>query len=316
MFFSSPKRAVKRYLRRHPDTKLIVVAGSYGRSSAINALGACLGQSFTVAVGVNNAVDADIVILSYDSLSDFKGINADFVVITSATDEASAQKFFTLANSSRYVLVNQADLPESYAKFLTNPNVITYGDDLPANYYFAESDFDLMGYRGEIIMNQEKVLPAHIHVLGEHNLRPVVMAAAVAHLFQVPDEKLIFAIESLRPLEGCLSVYRGNGGTIIIDDSEDTSTLSMELSLRTIYNISAPSRFLIAERIDPDLQINRDLISEVLVLNEKAFPQITDFYKIFNDELSLLEYLATRTQPDSIVLLECHLPAIKGEKLL
>ena len=50
----SLKRRVERYLRKNPSVKVIVIAGSFGRVSAIQALGTILGQSLTVSVGVSH----------------------------------------------------------------------------------------------------------------------------------------------------------------------------------------------------------------------------------------------------------------------
>lgn len=58
----SQKARIERYIKKNPQIKTIVVAGSYGRKSAIRALGIILGQQFVVTMGVNKEVDADIVI--------------------------------------------------------------------------------------------------------------------------------------------------------------------------------------------------------------------------------------------------------------
>ena len=72
MAFSFGKPAIIKYLAKHPDTETIVIAGAYGRKSAIRALGTILGSQFTVSFGVNKGIDADIIMLDNMSVEDMK----------------------------------------------------------------------------------------------------------------------------------------------------------------------------------------------------------------------------------------------------
>ena len=304
MLFSSPKNRFSKYLKKYPNTKIIVVAGSYGRTSAINALGNILGQNFTVSVGLNYQEPCDIVILPYDPLSNFSDITPDFTVVTAIHEDAEADKFFALANRSRHVFVNMEDIPKKYSNRINNQNTITYG-------------VDLTGYRGTLVSPDGTTIPdLRIKLLGEHNLRPVVMSIGIAHMFKLPVSKIIDGVNAITPLPGRLNPGLGINGAIIIDDSADTSDLSMELSLRTIYSLPAPSRVFITGRISDHVRINRELISEVLVVSSKPIKSHDPLIKIFSNDLSLLQYLATRLEPDGIVLLEYSLPSIIEKKLL
>jgi UDP-N-acetylmuramoyl-tripeptide--D-alanyl-D-alanine ligase len=319
--FSNPKRELEKYFSKHPDIKTIVVAGSFGRTSAIRALGTILGQEYVVTMGVNRNLEEapDIVLLDFNSLANFPDIAPDFTVITSITGPdqmETAKTYFDLANRSKQVLINREDVPAECSQYLTNPNVTTYGDELPANFYFEELDIGLRGQTGNFVNPEGQRIHAHVSLLGEHNLRPVIMAVAIAHSFQIAPEKIIAGAESLRPLPGCLSVGRGANNSIIIDDSADTSTLSAQLSLRTIYSLDAPSRIFITGKFDPVINIDKSLISEVLIIDPKAPPQPDSTFKVFATELDLLEYLATRLEPDGIVLLEYPLPDITVSKAL
>ena len=135
----SQKSRIERYLRKNPQIKTIVVVGSYGRKSAIRALGMILGQQFVVTMGVNKEVDADIVILDYKSSAEFPEIEPDMVIVTSCRTDEEAQRFFAMANIAKRVMVNFNDMPQKFAKYLKNPNVFTYGDELPADFYFENS---------------------------------------------------------------------------------------------------------------------------------------------------------------------------------
>ena len=66
------KSKIERYLRKNPQVKTIVVAGSYGRKSAIRCIGMILGQALTVTMGINRNADPDVVVLDYNSMVKYK----------------------------------------------------------------------------------------------------------------------------------------------------------------------------------------------------------------------------------------------------
>jgi UDP-N-acetylmuramate-alanine ligase len=319
--FSGQHRHLEKYFARRPNVKSIVVAGAFGRTSAIRALGHILGQVYTVTMGVNqSAEEPNIILLDFDSATNFPHIIPDFTVITCVSSASvnpnQIKAYFDLANRSRHVLINREDIPAEYSQYLANPNITTYGDELPANFYFENLDANIHGQTGNFVNPAGQRIPAHISLLGEHNLRPITMAVTIAHFFEIPPEKIITGVESLRPLPGCLSPGRGINDAIIIDDSADTSVLSTKLALRTIYTLEAPSRILITGKFDPTIPIDKSLISTVLVLDPENPTPPGPIFKVFTTELNLLAYLATRLEPGGIVLLEYPLPKLTTSGIL
>lgn len=315
MFFGA-NRKVEKYFRKNPEVKLVVVAGSFGRRSAIQAIGNVLGQALTVGVGINHSETMDVVILDYNSSTKFPNVAPDFVVITSCNTDAEAQRYFGLANRARRVFVNFDDVPAKYTKYLENPNVATYGDELPADYYFENADFDIEGWRGVFMGPNGMRVPAHVRLLGEHNLRPVTMAVALGHLFLVPDEKIIEGVEAIRPLMGHLKPGRGINGSIVIDDSADASKTSVNLALRATYILDAPSRILVLGGLTPGVEIDKDFVSEVLVMDPMGIYENQGILRFFRNEVDLLAHLAKRMEPDGIVLLEYPLASIIDSYIL
>ena len=315
MWFSSKSR-LERYFRRNPGVKLVVVAGSFGRRSAIQAIGNVLGRTLTVGVGVNHEEELDVVIMDYNSSGAFPDVAADFVVITSCRTDEEAKRYFGLANRARNVFINHDDVPGEYAKYLTNPKIVTYGDDLPANYYFEEADYDIEGWRGCFVTPENERIPAHVKLLGEHNLRPVSMAVGLGRMFNVSREEIIEGVEAIRPLPGHLAPGHGINGSIVIDDSADMSSISVNLALRTIYSFDTPSRILVMGGVDPGVKIDRRLVSQVLVMDEKGQWKSDDFFHFFRTEVDLLAHLAKRMEQDGIVLLEYPLSNIINDYLL
>ena len=129
----------------------------------------------------------------------------------------------------------------------------------------------------------------------------------------MPWERVVKGIEAIKPLDGCLSPASGINGSVIIDDSADDSVLSINLGLRAIYMLDAPSRILILKELDPALVIDKSLIGQVLVLNDKIPSGNSGIYHYFNNKLDIMVHLAQNMESGGLVLLEMPLPEIIEE---
>ena len=310
--FSNPKRDIEKYVKKYPTIKVIVVSGTFGRKSAIRALGTILGQDLTVTFGINKSVLEDVLILDFNSMQVFPDIKPDIFIITSCETDEEAKRYFEVANRSRNVFVNFNDVPQKFAKYLTNPDVYTYGDEAPADFYYEETEqMTLDGFKGIFYDPERDKLPVNIKVIGEHNLRPIIMACGVAREFKIHRDKITAGAESIRPLHGRMSPAKGLRGSIIIDDSAETSAVSVKFGLRAIYSLEANARILITDDPEKIHKINYDLMSEVLILGKK--PENANFnskVKFFDTELDLTNYLGTRYEEKALILLEIPLPQI------
>ena len=310
MLFSTKSR-LERYFRKNPQIKTIVVVGSYGRKSAIRALGMILGQQFTVTMGVNKKADADAVILDYKSSADFPNIEPDIVVVTSCRTDEEAQRFFALANVAKYVMVNYNDVPQEFSKYLKNPNIYTYGDELPADFYFENNDFTLEGYEGDFIDEERDRLHVKIKILGEHNIRPIIMACAVGKLFKIPKDKLLAGTEAITPVHGRMSPANGIGGTIVIDDSAYIAANDVKLGCNTMFALESPAKTLILDDVSKLDGIDTQLLTDICVLGEAPNGNTGD-KKIhyFAEEVDLIHYIGERAEEGGLILLEIPLPEI------
>ncbi|MBR3164367.1 hypothetical protein IKF15_03670 [Candidatus Saccharibacteria bacterium] len=320
MFFDARSR-IERYLKHNPDTRTILIVGSFGRKSAIRALGMILGQKYTVTMGVNKDVHADIVIFDYKSFGDFPDFVPDLVVVNSCRTAEEAQRFFDVANRAKQVVVNDNDVPRDFLQYSTNPEIITYGDELPAHYYFENQDFSLNGYKGNLVLPEQQRLPVTIKIFGEHNLRPVIMSVAVASLFGLSHQEILSGIEALTPLHGRMSPAKGLRGSIVMDDSAYISVPGIAAGVRTINALESAAKTLVIDDSMPLDGIDMTLLTDVLVLRKNggvnaspAMQQNPDSQNTkihyFDDELSLMNYIGERAEPDGIILLEIPLPDI------
>lgn len=304
------KSKIERYLRKNPQVKTIVITGSYGRKSAIRCIGMILGQALTVTMGVNKAADPDVVVLDYKSMDNFPDFNPDIVVITSCETDEEAREFFALANRAKHVLINYDDVPQEYAKYLRNPELTTYGDELPADFYFENHDSGLDGQAGDIVNPDREHIPVVVKLIGEHNMRPVVMACAIAKMFQIDREKILAGVEAMRPVHGRMSPAKGLHNSIILDDSASTSATSLKYGMQALYNIQAPDRILVTDDVRKLAKLDYDLVSEVLILGQKPVNNSNKKVLFFTDELDLISHLGERLDENCLVLLEIPLPEI------
>ena len=309
--FSNPKRRMERYVAQNPTIKVIVVCGSYGRKSAIRALAIILGQTMKVTMGINKNVLEDVMILDYNSMDKFPDINPDVCVMTACETDEEAQEYFALANRSKHLFLNFNDVPQKYAHLLANPDVYTYGNEHPADFYFEDEDFTLDGYKGIFYDPERDKLPATVKIIGEQNLRPITMACGVARLFKVHRDDITKAVETIRPIHGLMAPAKGLRGAIILDDSAETSATSVKYGLQTIYNLEANTRILVTDDVRKLQRVNYDLMSEILILGEKPEGMaINKKVKFFEEELDLVSYLSSRLEEKALILLEIPLPEI------
>ena len=180
----------------------------------------------------------------------------DITVVTSVTNgrmqvdypvEQVAEEMIALANYSRLAIINRDDVEGRFAGFLTNPNITTYGTTLVAEYYFDQHDFSLAdGYQGNI-MSPENIdgVEATIHLLGEHNMRPAIAAAAVGYKLGVTEHNIVAGVASLHSLPGRMNVLEGADKTWLIDDSYSSTPATALSALQTLYSLNVPQRIAV-----------------------------------------------------------------------
>lgn len=310
MFFS-PGHRIQKYLKQHPDTKTILVMGSRDATSAIRAITSILSTSFSVSIGINKNIKPGIVILDFKSMHNFPKIQPDFVALTSCKSLSELAKYRPWIDAAKYVLVNYNDTADEVRQELeTHPGYSSYGDERPADYYFENQDFSIHGHKGVFIDAKDDRLPAFVHILGEHNLRPITLAAAIAHRFRVHRSDIIKAIESLRPLHGRMSPAVGPNGSIIIDDAANLSSNSIKNGLHTISMLSAPMRMLVIKDLRRKIPYDPDLIHHIVVIDPDISISENGIFHNFPTEVEAIKYIRESAEPDSVILLECPLPEL------
>lgn len=287
------QKYVVKYFTMHPEVKLVVVAGSVGKTSTKRALGDLLVQrcrvrmhegnfnsEVSVPLGIlgialptklknpfswfgvfraarrriNQPTDVDVIVqeLGTDHPGDIAAFGAylrpDLALITAVTPEhmeffgtidAVAQEELSVANFSKYVLINRDDIDGRFANFENNPNFSTYGTSGSAEFRFEQQQFDPeFGYQGQIVAGEYGGFPAAIKVAGEHSLRPIMGAVGAAMLLGLTPDDISRGLSLIKPVPGRMNLLRGIGGVTIIDDTYNSSPAAAAAALQTLYSFS------------------------------------------------------------------------------
>lgn len=305
MFRKIVKNKLQKYVRKyfiaHPEVKLVIVAGSVGKTSTKVAMATILSSKYRVRLHEGNhntdmsaplailgvgfpldvrsvaswlkvfsaarkrikrPADVDVIIqeLGADHPGDIAGfaeyLNPDIAMITAVTAEhmehfgdmaAVAREELEAANFSKMAIINRDDIEGKYASYLTNANVTTYGTSGIAEYRFEEENFTLEnGYQGHFIAPEfDTPVDVQVNVVGEHNIRPVIGAAAVGVKLGMSKDEIARGIANVLPVAGRMNLLPGVQGTTIIDDTYNSSPLAAQCAIQTLYKLQAPQRILI-----------------------------------------------------------------------
>lgn len=183
-------------------------------------------------------------------------LKPDIGVITAVTPEhmeffqsieTVAEEELELANFSKTAIINREDIDGRFATYMNNQDIVTYGSTGVAEYRIEVDDFDIAhGYLGRLIAPEfEMPLEANIRVLGEHSLRPVTAAMAVAIKLGMSGQALVDGIEDIEPVKGRMNVLRGLNGSVLIDDTYNSSPASASAALQALYSLQAPQRIAV-----------------------------------------------------------------------
>ena len=295
------ERYVKKYFRKHPEVKLVIVTGSVGKTSTKIAIATVLSEHFRVRLhegnynaelsaptsilGINypeeiknplawievfraaklrisEPTDVDIIVQEVGSdrigqVPHFgKYAKPDICVVSAVspehmeyfgTIENVAKEELAAVNFSKIAIINRDDIDGEYAKYINNPNIDTYGTSGNAEYKLLTQKFSVEeGYSGEYFAPELKEpINVKVKVLGDHSLRPIIAAGAVALKLGLSPEHIISGFAKFHAVPGRMNVLKGFEDTILIDDTYNSSPLAAECAIRALYELSAPQRIAV-----------------------------------------------------------------------
>lgn len=290
---------VRKYFRKHPNTTLIAVAGSVGKTSTKVAIGTVLSESFKVRMheGNHNAeISTPLAILGIEYPKTLRSLKVwrdvfrlaqkrvdtpddidvivqevgtdrigqvphfgsyakpDIAVVTSVAPEhmeyfksldAVAAEELSIGKFSHRTLLNQDDILPKYFDELNDHQTFTYGLTDASQYHFVTDGFSVaQGYKGKLNLAGKEIETA-LHVVGRHAIGPAVAASAVASMLGMSGGDIKKGLAKIHPVSGRMNVLKGRDGSMLIDDSYNSSPLAVAAALNTFYEIEAPQRIAV-----------------------------------------------------------------------
>lgn len=183
-------------------------------------------------------------------------LKPDIAIVTAVTPEhmeyfetieAVAQEELSVANFSKMVVINRDDIATQFASLVSNNQVYTYGTSGVSEYSFENDSFSIEeGYKG-YFTNPEfsNQMRATVRVIGEHNLRPIIGAAAVAIRFGMSPSAIVRGVEAIRPVAGRMNALKGVKNSTLLDDTYNSSPAAAAAAIQTLSNMSAPQKIAI-----------------------------------------------------------------------
>lgn len=244
----------------HLSAPLAILGIDYPEN--IKSLGAWWSVFRAAKRRIKDPADVDVIVqeLGIDHVGDMavfgRYLLADIGVVTSVTEEhmetfqtieAVAKEELLLAEFSKMVLINRDDIAGRFASYLNNSNLSTYGTSGAAEYRFVDESFTIeSGHVGLVVTPKNPDgFQATIDVVGEHNLRPAIAAAAVASQLGMTNQQIAAGLAKIRPVHGRMNILRGVNDSMIIDDSYNSSPLAASSALQTLYTLQAPQRIAV-----------------------------------------------------------------------
>ena len=275
VFVAAPKerRLIKEsasLFKKHPG-HIIVVAGSYGKTSMKELLGTVLSTHKKVAITPANKNvalshaqfvrtldgDEDILIIELgegkpgDVERFCKTIQPDTVFITGIAPahldqydsvEQAAQDIFSAADfvKPQHVFVNG---DSNYAQRYIKDGYVVYGHKGIADAKVTNIKQSLDGL--QFTFNNKQKFDVKTKILGKHTIGPICAALYIGASYGIDKLSLLNSIANLQPYEHRMQPRYLAGGAFVIDDTYNGNIEGMEAGLALLNDLPAKRRIYV-----------------------------------------------------------------------
>lgn len=267
----------RQYAKLYDRKKFIGVTGSVGKTTCVSACKAVLAQKFKVITTKPNLdpilnIPTTILQMSpkiqkcvlemgieYPGEMDFylSLIRPKIAIVTRI---AYAHSQFLgdisgIANEKGKLLeqlpvdgvaiLNWDDLETRKLSEKCKGNIVYFGTD-PQNCNIWAGNLKIENFRTifELNLGVERV-KVEYKLLGKHNVYPALAAAALGVVYDIPLTKIKLALETIEPFEHRMQPMAGPSGSIIIDDTYNSSPSSCEEAIDTLLQFPARRRVVV-----------------------------------------------------------------------
>ena len=266
----------KKYLKKH-QPKVVVIAGSVGKTSTTNAIATILSEEFELRSTIANyntdlGVPASIFgqrlpsnvknplswiwFIKVNFMKLYFGRGYKMLVLELGTDKPGEIEEFSWLNPEIAVIV--AIAPEHMENFedleavaMEELAVASYSDKLFINknsvdtkyLEFSEND-QIFNYSSSDLktLNLGK---SDIKVHGEHSLEALAAGLAVAKDLGMKEESIKSGIRKINPAKGRMNLLSGVKNSVLVDDTYNSSPEAVYAAIDYISDYKAPQRIVL-----------------------------------------------------------------------
>lgn len=177
-------------------------------------------------------------------------LTPDIGVVTAITPEhmeyfktiaAVAEEEFALALGSRHVLLNAADTESMRRRdALPEGRVTTFGVKT-GDYAIYDAAFDERKHviHADVRFRGESIMTADMQFIALHSLNAWIAAVAVAEhdALALTPEQIKTGLETAKPVAGRMQLLEGKNGSLLIDDTYNSSPEAAIAALDTLYSL-------------------------------------------------------------------------------
>jgi len=259
--------------RQQQRALVIGITGSNGKTTLKELTAACLSQTASTLAtegNLNNDIGMPLMLLRINKSHDYAVIEMganhageiayltslaqpNIVVITNAA-AAHLEGFGSVAGVAQakgeilrgalrpdFAILNADDrFFDSWLSLVEDVNVLSFGlgksADVRADKIVAEANQTRFH-----LYVQEAEFDVTLPLAGTHNVRNACAAAAIATALRVSAEKIVVALESVRPIAGRLQAMDGLRSAKLYDDSYNANPLSVTSAAEFIASLPGAS---------------------------------------------------------------------------
>jgi alanine racemase len=273
------EEAIQRYAAhvvRATGVRIVGVGGSVGKTSTKEAVAAALGSRLRVfrtpanysgRLGLPIALgglepEDEVAVLEmasghFGEAALLAGLAPPEVSVVTAVSPVHMATFGSLeAVADEYAGLVEA-LPSAGLAVLNgdDPRVLSMTSRSKADFVTfglgATNDYRAEGIRlgadgtAMVIVGPEGRAQVHIPWVGSHFARAALAAAAIARRFEVPLEALAERFEDLPPVPGRLRPLPGRAGSLILDDTYDSTPAAVAAAFDVLESLESPRKIAV-----------------------------------------------------------------------
>lgn len=197
----------------------------------------------------------DVVVVELGT--DYKGnlklfqqyMHADYGVLTGIAPEHMeyfknidevADEELTITEIADTVLVNTDATAKKYQQWISD--ALTYGEG-PGDCRITAKAINDKLHRSVIFTLQSgERFAIETPLLGRHNLPALAAATLLAHKLELREKEILKGLRSYRPTAGRMQTLEGINGSLVIDDTYNSSPEAAIAALDTLYELSSKKK--------------------------------------------------------------------------